>query len=562
MSRRISAELWVARAAALNLEWVEGAPYRNDTPTAIKCLICGNRWNARPAHIAKGGGCPVCQKANSRISASDWAKRIQTVNATWVGDPPKTLADKRAVAECGLCGVQWAVDPRSLYIGRGHPRCKGRVKLAAIEAKTWDLRAANSGIKWLETPLTSKSKTPAECLSCGHKWSPVPSNILGGSGCPQCAKSKVSKFQKVSEAEWHNRAKKANIRWVDGAPKNARLKHPAQCTECDYVWEVNPSNISKGTGCPACAKNASLPQSVWDARAQAVGLIWLAPVTGRHNKSLAKCITCNKTWMAEAGQVASGAGCPDCGAKKAAISRRLSPEHWLELAKMSNLEWLEIPENNSIKKKIECLTCGHSWRVIPATISGGSGCPQCSGTFVSEQTWHARAAAVGIKWLVAPTDARVPTSAQCLACGLQWQPVPDGVRLGSGCPDCAVTGYKVGQAGLLYLVERSNNKGRPARKIGISNVSSSQVRLALWRRQGFVLVHKITHPTGQLIYDLEQSTLKWLRQELELPQYLDREEMPLGGATETFQPDQPSNNEVVRKLEFEFNRLKRLRNQD
>jgi predicted Zn-ribbon and HTH transcriptional regulator len=262
--------------------------------------------------------------------------------------------------------------------------------------------------------------------------------------------------------------------------------------------------------------------------------------------------------MAEAGKIASGSGCPDCGAKKAAISRRIPSDFWLERAKLKNLKWIEMPENNSIKKKIECLACGYGWKVIPENISRGTGCPQCSGTIVSHKTWNERAAAVGIKWLTIPTDARIPSPAKCLTCGFEWKPNPGGVTTGSGCPDCAETGFKAGQPGLLYFIERTNSKGRPARKIGISNTSSSEVRLALWRRQGFVLKHTITHPTGQVIYDLEQAVLKWLRHELGLPQYLDKEEMPFGGATETFQPDLPSNGVVVQKLEQEFTRLKKM----
>jgi hypothetical protein len=142
-----------------------------------------------------------------------------------------------------------------------------------------------------------------------------------------------------------------------------------------------------------------------------------------------------------------------------------------------------------------------------------------------------------------------------MKCGLIWKANPSAVTSGSGCPDCAETGYKVGQPGLFYFVERSTSKGRAARKIGITNVASAKTRLALWRRQGFELVSQRTHENGQLILNLEQSVLSWIRFDLKIPPLLDKEEMPRGGSTETFSPDEPSEFELLKRIESEYLRL-------
>jgi hypothetical protein len=113
----------------------------------------------------------------------------------------------------------------------------------------------------------------------------------------------------------------------------------------------------------------------------------------------------------------------------------------------------------------------------------------------------------------------------------------------------------VGQPGLFYLVERDSSQGRPARKIGITNTKGSKTRLALWKRQGFTLKAQYTHEDGSLILQLETSILRWLRNDLGLPSYLDKEEMPKGGATETISPDEPSEYLLLEKIELEFSRL-------
>jgi hypothetical protein len=238
--------------------------------------------------------------------------------------------------------------------------------------------------------------------------------------------------------------------------------------------------------------------------------------------------------------------------QKAQLSRRVDSETWIQRAASKNLEWIELPTNNSTKRAITCNSCKYVWSVIPQTLSSGAGCPVCSGVVVEEGTWEARAAALNMRWLEIPTSARRPSKAECLSCGLIWKPNPGGVTSGSGCPDCAEYGFKVGSPGLFYLVERGSSHGRPARKIGISNLSSSATRLSLWKKQGFELNLKLTHDSGQLILNLEQNLLKWLRFELNIPPYLDKEEMPKGGETETFSPDEPPEEILIRKIQSEF----------
>lgn len=554
MTKRIDRAEWVRRALSLNLEWTSEPPTRNDQKTPIRCTLCGHEWAVLPANIAKGRrNCPSCYKIASRVSVEEWQSRILDLGSIWLEGTPETLADLDKWAKCLKCGSDWKVNPRRLYKGAGHPRCSSTKPQGLLPDSIWNDRARLANIIWLSAPTNSKSRTPARCLSCGHEWNPTPSNINQGSGCPQCPKNRRN--TPISDEAWEERAARVNIRWIGGVPRNSKTKHEALCLSCGHAWSVNPSNVSKGTGCPSCAKNAPISQSIWDERAQALDLEWLEPVLGRHAKARIKCLKCAYEWSCEAGAVAQGSGCPKCSNLVKNLKRRLPTSSWIERAKKLNLEWIEFPTNNSEKKQIRCLVCRYEWSVIPSKVAGNTGCPMCAGTVVTSQMWLDRAESVNITWLDVPTNSRVGTRARCNVCGLVWKPVPDAVRNGSGCPDCAVTGYKSGQPGLFYLVERSSGVGRSARKIGITNLAGSKVRTDLWRRQNFLLIKTISHESGQLIYELEQQVLRWLRLELNLPQYLDSEEMPLGGATETFDPDYPTHSDLVKKIDEVFRDL-------
>lgn len=557
MTPGIPADEWHERAKRLNLEWVDAPPRRNDDSTLIRCLDCNHKWFVYPQNIAKGRkSCDPCARANSRVPQEVWIHRLTEVGAVWLDETPINNSDKSKIGKCTICQGTWKVDPRR--IGIGHPRCKGRIYESIISESTWAIRAKKAGIEWLEIPVRSKVKTPAKCLSCGHVWKPIPDNIRGGSGCPKCALGNNANpgGKRISSEEWARRADEAGMRWLLDTPTGSSVKTPAVCKTCSFTWSPLPSNVSRGSGCPRCAKNTSVPQSMWDERAFEVGLKWLEPVTGgRHSRAKIECLRCSHQWLVDVGSVARGSGCPRCGLEKSALSRHLDSEIWIERAARRNLVWIELPTNNSTKRQISCKVCAYTWKVTPENISGGAGCPVCRGVLVEESTWVARATAVNIRWLEIPTSARRPTPAECLSCGLVWNPNPGGVTSGSGCPDCAETGFKVGQPGLFYLVERSSDAGRPARKIGISNTSSAEGRLGLWRRQGFKVTLTQRHDDGQLILDLERSLLEWLRYDLKLPQYLDKEEMPKGGATETFSPDEPDGDLLLQKIESEYQRL-------
>lgn len=556
MKPRVTDQVWIERARNLELEWVFNTPKRNDEKTTIRCLRCGHTWDVFPANVAKGRrSCEPCAGASSRVSDHDWIARLKTGNATWTDGTPKNNSDKSRTARCNLCSQFWKVDPRKAE--QGHPRCPGRVSVPAIEADEWVARAAAVGVEWIEIPTKSKEPTMARCLKCRFEWSPRPDNIRSGSGCPQCSKHRVAKNagKKVTPEEWGRRAALAEVKWVNGTPETSTSKTPVECLKCSYRWSPWPNNLKKGSGCPACARNIPVSQETWDERALKVQVKWLEPVRSRHGKYRAVCLTCDYEWRTEAGAVANGSGCPECGSEFRRKGRLLDSQIWIDRAKSAGLKWIELPDNNSNKRRISCTTCNYEWMVIPGTVASGAGCPVCSGVIVQPETWHQRASAAGLEWLELPSSARKPTKARCLRCGLIWSPNPDGVSKGSGCPDCAETGYKLGQPGLFYFVERTSDYGRPARKIGITNTSSSSIRLALWKRQGFEVKAKLTHENGELILQLEQILLKWLRNDLGLPPHLDKEEMPKGGETETFSPDEPSEKDFLEKMNKEFQRL-------
>jgi hypothetical protein len=138
------------------------------------------------------------------------------------------------------------------------------------------------------------------------------------------------------------------------------------------------------------------------------------------------------------------------------------------------------------------------------------------------------------------------------ALGHKWKTaVANRTINGTGCPSCAITGYRVAEPGILYLLY---NETLQARKVGITNAGKS--RLSKFEQRGWKVLNALEHPDGQLIYELEQIILNWLRADCLLPIFLSKSDMgPMGGWTETFSLEDVSDAQVLAKIYSELEKL-------
>ncbi len=448
-----------------------------------------------------------------KISQTEWDEIAREQKVEWLEPVKNSRTPTRA--RCTLCGNTWFPWPGN--VKRGH-RC-GRCRKVGIEE--WDKRAKDVDIKWVDRVESSRKPTKARCLKCGKEWKAVPSAVQQGTGCPECWIDRRRKTREEHDAE----AMAVGVEWL-AYPPNVNTPTSARCLSCGNEWKAWPSAIRQGHGCNVCAsKRAGVrrrkPQSAHDREAKAVGLSWLEPVERTTSPTRAQCVTCGHEWLAWPSNIRAGRGCPVCRYEKSARKQRISQSEWKARFEAAGLTLMGEVRNNHSPVPTACSKCGHHWNAWPSAVAAGKGCPVCAVALrardqrISQETWDARGALVGVEWVEKVRGARVQAAAHCLRCEYEWMAWPSAVERGGGCPRCAEYGFDPSRPALLYLLVRDDGVA----KVGITNGTSQfdTRRFAHHARNGFAPVLTWAFGNGHLAREAERAVLAWWRQDLMAP---------------------------------------------
>jgi predicted nucleic acid-binding Zn-ribbon protein len=287
-----------------------------------------------------------------------------------------------------------------------------------------------------------------------------------------------------------------------------------QCATCSTKWTVSPGERvtgRKGRYCPTCPRmvgampgSVSLAEAFPDIASEAYGWDPRYETSGSGKNQQWKCPTCSCIYPATIkNRTDLGSGCPDCAGK---YSEDITVTH-PELAKeASGWDPHQYTAGSNVKLQWKCSSCSYKW---PATCQerikyprrwGCSPCNKYAGQYQIVFGQNSRISepeeSLLVKYpelvgeLVDPSIAdtlsyaagiRVPW--KCGECGHTWNATPKSRTLhGTGCSECAATGFKKDIPAFLYFVQGERN-GQVITQYGITN--NLQQRLRYHRRNGF-----------------------------------------------------------------------------
>lgn len=124
------------------------------------------------------------------------------------------------------------------------------------------------------------------------------------------------------------------------------------------------------------------------------------------------------------------------------MSSKISTAKFVEKLKRINPNIAIIGEYTKAQEPIraKCLVCGHEWDPTPNRLLVGKGCPNCAGNLrYTKKSFADSVLKINrdISIIGEYTGKRNRIDVKCDKCGHIWSPIGDSLLRGHGCPKCA-----------------------------------------------------------------------------------------------------------------------------
>ena len=369
------------------------------------------------------------------------------------------------------------------------------------------------------------------CMVCATEVTPRYDHIKQGRGCPSCGRKRAGLKHRTPSNDAVALMRAAGLEPLEVYP-GSHTPWRCRCMVCGAEVTPRYGGIRNGQGgCVPCGRTTTglkkrTPTTEAVALMRAAGLEPLEPYQGSQTPWRCRCTTCKTEVTPQHANVKAGhSGCTHC-----AGWGPVDPDEAVAVMVAAGLEPLEPYPGSKKPWRCCCTTCGEEVAPTHGDVTRGTGCRVCGGTApLSHEAASAVMVAAGLEPLEPYSTASAPWRCRCTTCGLEGTPAYANVNSGAGgCRFCADFGFDLSAPALLYLIQ---HPGLSAAKVGISGLDTH--RLRDHKRGGWRVVATWEFDVGADAETVEGAALSWWREELGVSQALAREDMPIGGATET-----------------------------
>ena len=314
----------------------------------------------------------------------------------------------------------------------------------------------------------------------------TPHNHLQGKGCNKCGVIERSLSQASTTEEFIQKAKAVHGNRYDYSSVNyvdARTHVMIICPD-HGPFPQRPTNHLDGHGCDECKKIAlsllktSTTKEFIEKSKAVHGDRYDYSSVSYVNNSTKVMIICreHEPFPQTPDNHLQGKGCRICGDIAQALNQSSTTEEFIEKAKAVHGDRYDYSQVEYVGNKTDVTIICREHEPFPQTPSKhllGHGCGFCAGNMpLTTEIFIERAKAVHgnrygyseVEYVNTNTDVTI----NCPDHGL-FDQRPDHHLSGSGCLDCADTGFNPSERGLLYYVAVTTDDGDTRYKIGITN---------------------------------------------------------------------------------------------
>lgn len=233
---------------------------KSTIPIKVKSKKCTHEWEAKPAVLLNGSGCPKCAR-NQKLSDEEFKNRVNKVlpYIEVVGDYKNSTSRIRAF--CTNCGKEWNPIARSLLDGHGCKKCSsealGKKYTLSHTEFIEKIHRSNPDIQILGKYKSSRETVKCKCTVCGDVWEPKASSLLSGSGCRRCSYNARRLNATMPEEEFLVKMSENKKVTIIGRYSGTKKKIKVRCNYCGYEWDANTKGLLRGNGCSKCAHTST-----------------------------------------------------------------------------------------------------------------------------------------------------------------------------------------------------------------------------------------------------------------------------------------------------------------
>lgn len=186
----------------------------------------------------------------------EYVKEIEEVHNGNIEVTGKYINARTKITHKCKLGHEWDSLSSNVLKGQSCPKCvKKRVSESQKKTHEDYIREVeevhNGNIEVVGEYIDSNTKIKHGCKTCNCEWETVPRSIIKGHGCRKCGGStrKTHEDYLKELEEKHS----GNIK-VEGKYINNKTKILHKCNVCMQKFDMTPTYIFSGRGCPECTK--------------------------------------------------------------------------------------------------------------------------------------------------------------------------------------------------------------------------------------------------------------------------------------------------------------------
>lgn len=436
---------------------VKGIYKGSNIPIHCMCNICGNEWDPLPTNLLHGYGCPECGKRTIskklRKDPKDFFNELSIKNPSIKIIGEYVDYKTKILCQCTICGNKWSANPGDIIQGHGCPKCYESRRGTSLRKKHTEfieqLQKTNPTIIVQGEYKSGKESLQCKCRICGNTWQPKPSDLLQGTGCPECNHIGTSFVEQVLLMALSKALPDIEVKTRDkstiGMELDIYIPDLKFAIEYGaYYWHKHKLDKDKEKYNRCISKGIRLiriyERCPNEYEPEADTIVFYNEISSDDeaiNDLIIKIFA-----LADIDYFISKNDYHDIKERAYYASRKQTTELFKERIKNINpkIEILGEYKGTHIPIRVQCDVCGNIWNSTPHNLIQGYGCRDCylAGRYISNDDYINQIKEINPDILIIGNykGANKPISCKCLKCGKEWEPLAKNLKH-HGCPNCS-----------------------------------------------------------------------------------------------------------------------------